>query len=64
LTDIRTYATPERVARPKVFPIRITLPLTREMLARADAAIEPGEDRVTLIRKALDRELKRRERKP
>jgi len=52
------------VARPKVFPIRITLPLTREMLARADAAIEPGEDRVTLIRKALDRELKRRERKP
>lgn len=45
-----------------VFPIRITLPMTREMLARADAAIGEGEDRVSLIRKAIDAELKRRER--
>lgn len=44
------------------FPIRITLPLTAEMLKRADAALADGEVRLDLIRQALDRELKRRER--
>lgn len=62
MTDIRTYGTPGRVARPKVFPIRITLPLTREMLTRTDAAVGEGEDRVSVIRKAIEAELKRRER--
>lgn len=62
MTDSRTYDTPTRMARAKLYPERITLPLTTEMLKRADAAIEAGEDRVSLIRKALDRELTRRER--
>lgn len=62
MTDIRTYGTPARMARAKVFPIRITLPLTAEMLKRTDAAIRDGEDRVSLIRKAIEAELKRRER--
>lgn len=62
MTDARTYDTPDAVAREKQFPIRITLPLTREMLKRADAALADGEVRLDLIRQALDRELKRRER--
>lgn len=49
--------------RDKLFPIRITLPLTTRMLARADAALGDGETRLDLIRKALDAELKRREGK-
>jgi metal-responsive CopG/Arc/MetJ family transcriptional regulator len=63
LTDIRTYGTSGRMARPKLFPIRITLPLTTEMVKRTDAALEAEEDRVELIRKAIDSELKRRERR-
>jgi metal-responsive CopG/Arc/MetJ family transcriptional regulator len=49
--------------RAKLFPIRITLPLTREMLAEVDAALADNEDRVSLIRRAIDAELKRRARK-
>lgn len=60
----RRIASGEPAPNAKLYPERITLPLTTEMLKRADAAIEAGEDRVSLIRKALDRELTRRERKP
>jgi hypothetical protein len=63
LTDIRTYGTPSRMPRQKLFPIRLTLPLTREMLAQADAALAEGEDRVSFIRHAIEREIKRRTRK-
>jgi hypothetical protein len=62
LTDSRTYETPERMARAKLYPERITLPLTTAMLKRIDAAKLDGEDRVSLIREALERDLKRRER--
>jgi hypothetical protein len=48
--------------RQKLFPIRITLPLTADMAARTDAALEADEDRVAFIRQAIERELKRRER--
>lgn len=48
--------------RQKLFPIRITLPLSAEMAARTDAALGDGEDRVAFIRQAMDREIKRRER--
>ncbi len=50
------------VGRKKEFPNRITLPLSDEMLAGIDAAREPEEDRLTLIRAAIERELKRREK--
>lgn len=53
---------PARVPRDKEFPIRITLPLTVEMTKAADAALQPKEARVELIRKAIARELTRRER--
>lgn len=65
LTENRTYDTPPAVGRKKLFPVRITLPLTAEMVARLDATLDKdaGEDRVSVIRAAIDRELKRRERK-
>lgn len=62
LTATDTYGTPSRVPRAKVFPIRITLPLTAEMAAQIDATKEGGEDRVALIRQAIEREIKRRSR--
>lgn len=48
--------------RQKLFPIRLTLPITREMLASVDAALVGGEDRVAMIRQAIERELKRRDK--
>ncbi len=62
MTETRTYGTSGGMPRAKQFPNRLTLPLTDEMLARTDAALVEGEARVELIRQALDRELKRRER--
>ena len=62
MTDSRTYGTLGEVSRDKDFPIRITLPLTAEMAAATDAALQPKEARVEFIRKAMARELTRRER--
>jgi hypothetical protein len=62
LTLNHTYDLPPRVGRKKEFPNRITLPLSDEMLAGIDAARVDEEDRLTLIRSAIERELKRRER--
>lgn len=62
MTENRTYALPARVGRKKEFPNRITLPLSDEMLAGIDEARAEGEDRLTLIRTAIEKELKRRQR--
>jgi hypothetical protein len=48
------------VGRTKEWEKRLTLPLTSEMVDRLDAAKEPGEDRLTVIRKGIERELKAR----
>ena len=50
------------VGRKKEFPNRITLPLSDEMLAGIDAVREGDEDRLKVIRAAIERELKRREK--
>jgi len=50
------------VGRKKEFPNRITLPLSDEMLAGIDAARVDDEDRLTLIRTAIEKELKRRQK--
>lgn len=50
------------MGRKKEFPNRLTLPLSDEMLAEIDAARGEDEDRLTLIRTAIERELKRRQR--
>lgn len=44
------------------FPERITLPLQAGMTARIDGLLEDGEARLDLIREAIEREIKRRER--
>jgi hypothetical protein len=44
------------------YPDRITLPLAHGVLARIDAALNEGEPRLDLIREAIEREIKRRER--
>lgn len=51
------------MGRKKEFPERLTLPLTTETLERIDSSLGDGEARVDMIRSAIDRELKRRERR-
>jgi len=51
------------MGRKKLWDERILLPLTSGMLERLDAGLADGETRLDLIRKAIDRELKRRERR-
>lgn len=51
------------MGRKKLFAERITLPLKTETLKRLDALLYEGEVRLDLIREAIERELRRRERK-
>jgi hypothetical protein len=44
-----------------LYDVRLTVPLTADMVARLDAARGPDESRVALIRFAIDQELQRRE---
>ncbi|WP_271024891.1 hypothetical protein [Rhizobium sp. RCAM05973] len=48
------------MGRKKQFEERIVLSLSTEMLAAIEAARLPDEDRLTLIRTAIEKELKRR----
>lgn len=50
------------MGRKKVWDERILLPLKAETLERLDSLLHEGEIRLDLIREAIDRELKRRER--
>lgn len=50
------------MGRKKLWPERLTLPLTTEKVAEMDAALADGETRLDLIREAIDRELRRRAR--
>jgi hypothetical protein len=51
------------MGRKKVWDERILLPLKTETLERLDALLHENEVRLDLIREAIERELKRRERK-
>lgn len=51
------------MGRPKQFDERIHLTLPEGTRDRITAVLVTGEDRMALIRKALEAELKRRERK-
>lgn len=64
LTEFRTYATATEMppGRPKQWNVRITLPLTKELVQRLDSARVEGEDRLNLIRKGIERELSAREK--
>jgi hypothetical protein len=62
LTENHIYANAPRVGRKKQFEERIVLSLSTEMLAAIEAARDDGEDRLTLIRAAIERELKHRQK--
>jgi hypothetical protein len=51
---------PRRGGRPKLWAVRILLPLSADMLESIDRARKPDETRLDLIRAALIRELRRR----
>lgn len=51
------------MGRKKLWDERLTLPISTEMLERIDGLLAKDEARLDLIREALERELKRRERK-
>jgi hypothetical protein len=50
------------MGRKKLWPERLTLPLTTEMVSEMDSALLDGETRLDLVRQAIERELKRRKR--
>jgi hypothetical protein len=50
------------MGRKKEWDVRLTLPITDETVERMDDALREGEARVDLIREAIERELRRRER--
>ena len=51
------------MGRKKLWTERLTLPISTEMLERLDALLDEGEVRLDLIREAIEKELKRRERR-
>lgn len=51
----------ETMGRKKEYPVRITLPLTEEMAESVDEA-RGDEDRVTWIRAAIAKRLKKKEK--
>jgi hypothetical protein len=54
--------TKRRMGRRKEFDESLRVPLAAGTTARMDAVLEPDEPRLTLIREAIEREIKRRER--
>ena len=62
MTEIHVRDTSRRMGRKKLWAENVNLTLPAGAKARMDAALEEGEDRLDLIRKAIERELKRREK--
>ena len=62
MTNIHVPVTGRRMGRKKLWAENINLRLPDGAKARMDSLLEEGEDRLDLIRTAIDRELKRRER--
>jgi hypothetical protein len=48
------------IGRPKLYEMRLLLPMAAGMLADIDAIIGKGETRLDLIRAAIEREIERR----
>lgn len=51
-----------RVGRKLMYPEKINLAVPEGTRERLDALLEPGEDRLEMIRDAIEREARRRER--
>jgi hypothetical protein len=58
-----SYVRNNRMGRKKLWTTRLTLPLDAATIERMDAALQDQEARLDLIREAIERELKRRERR-
>lgn len=56
-------ANPPRVGRKMEFPDKCVAPLPKGTFARIDRVLADGETRTDLLRKAVEAELTRRERK-
>lgn len=59
-SSVNSIYTENEMGRKKVWDERILLPLKTETLELIDADRKEGEDRVSWIRDAIDRKLKRR----
>ena|SRR6185312_126001 len=57
-----SYVRKRAMGRKKLWTDRLTLPLAAETVERMDAALQDNEVRLDLIREAIERELKRREK--
>ncbi|MCP2080117.1 UNVERIFIED_ORG: hypothetical protein J2W74_001303 [Methylorubrum zatmanii] len=55
--------TPRRMGRVRLWHENINLTLAKGAKARMDSVLDAGEDRLDLIRTAIDKEVKRRERR-
>lgn len=62
MTEIHAHDTKPKMGRTKKFEERVHVTLPKGATARMDAARREGEDRLDLIREAIERELKRRAR--
>lgn len=62
MTENHVHANPSRMGRKKLWAENVNLTLPEGAKARMDAALEEGEDRLDLIRTAIEKELKRREK--
>lgn len=63
MTAIGVQATQPAMAPKQFIGENLNLLMPAGTKDRIDAALEPGEKRLAFIREAIDRELKRRERK-
>lgn len=64
MAEYRTHDTAPTVGRKKQWPVRLTLPLTDKTVERLDAVTGEGEARLDVIREGIEREIKRREKRP
>lgn len=62
MTNLLVPVTPRRMGRKKEWTEQLRLPLAAGTTARIDRVLIEGEARVDLIRQAIEREVKRRER--
>lgn len=62
MTDNHVQATPPRMGRKKLWHEAVNLTLPKGAKARMDAVLVEGEDRLDMIRAAIEKEVSRRER--
>ena len=62
MTELHVPDMPSRVGRKKEWTEQLRLPLAEGTTARIDSVLAEGEPRLDMIREAIEREIKRRER--